>query len=93
MRGRKSKLIIQIEPQTRLKMEALLRTQKTKAGLARRVRGMLLLEQGQSFIATAQQIGMSQQHLRKWAKPFVADGLEGLKDKAKPGRPPFFPLK
>jgi transposase len=91
MRGRKSKLTIEIEPATREKMEALLRAQKTEAGLARRVRGILLLERDQSFIATAQQIGMSQQHLRKWAKRFVAQGLEGLEDKARSGRRPFFP--
>lgn len=93
MRGRKSKLIIQIEPELRTKMEALLRAQNTKAGLARRVRGMLLLSQGQGFVETAHQIGLSHQHLHKWAKRFVNEGLVGLIDKARTGRPPFVPLK
>jgi transposase len=71
-------------------MERLCRAQKTPVGLARRVQGMLLLHQGLTFVAAAKEAGLAERHLRKWAKRFKLDGLAGLYDKARPGRPPTF---
>jgi hypothetical protein len=91
VRGRKTKLVIEITQSDREKMEALLRAQKTPVGIARRVKGIMLLEQSLTFVEAAFQAGLAERHLRKWANRFIAKGLEGLYDKARPGRPPLFP--
>src|SRR6266516_3118461 len=52
---------------------------------------MLLLEQGQTFVQTAQWVGFTERNLRKWAKRFLAHGIAGLSEKPRPGRTPFFP--
>jgi hypothetical protein len=90
VRGRKSQLLIEIEPATKQIMEGLCRAQKTPLGLARRVQGMLLLQQGNTFVDAAKGAGLAERHLRKWAKRFKQDGLAGLNDKGRPGRPPRF---
>ena len=90
MRGRKSKLLIEIPPATKDTMESLWRAQNTPVGLARRVRGMLLLHQQTTFVEAAKQAGLAERHLRKWAKRFQQDGLAGLYDRPRPGRPPRF---
>ena len=59
-------------------------------GFAKRARAMLLLTDGQTFAATARQVGLRERHVRKWALRFVAQGLEGLSDKKRPGRKPVF---
>lgn len=91
VRGRISKLLIEIEPATKEIMESLWRAQNTPAGLARRVRGILLLDQQpMTFVEAAKLCGLAERHLRKWANRFQQDGLSGLYDKARPGRPPKF---
>ncbi len=90
MRGRKSKLLIEIPAATQQVMEGLCRAQKTPVGLVRRVEGILLLHQGRTFVDAAKGAGLAERHLRKWAKRFKQDGLDGLYDKGRPGRPPKF---
>jgi transposase len=90
MRGRKPKLIIELNEPTKTELQSLVRSQKTPAGLARRARAMLLLADGVAFLHTAQQVGLAERHVRKWAKRFQAQGLRGLYDLPRPGRPPVF---
>ena len=90
MRGRKSKLLIEIPAATQQIMEGLCRAQKTPVGLVRRVEGILLLHQGNTFVAAAKEAGLAERHLRKWAKRYQKDGLVGLYDQGRPGRPPKF---
>lgn len=91
MRGRKPKLIIELDEPTKANLQALVRSQKTPVGLARRARAMLLLTEGQPFLHTANQVGLAERHVRKWAKRFVAQGITGLQDLPRPGRKPAFP--
>lgn len=67
-----------------------LRRPTIQAGLAKRARAILLLGQGQTFTQTSQQVGMGERHLRKWARRFLKQGVEGLYDQQRPGRPPVF---
>ena len=91
MRGRKPKLIIELDEATKAELHSLVRSQKTPVGLARRARAMLLLAEGQPFLHTAQKVGLAERHVRKWAKRFVAQGIAGLQDLPRPGRKPAFP--
>jgi hypothetical protein len=90
MQGRHSAISIAIDDHTRATLTGWLRKQKTPVGLAKRARAMLLLADGQTFAATAHQVGLRERHGRKWALRFVAQGLEGLSDKKRPGRQPVF---
>lgn len=91
MRGRTSNIKISLTQQQRETLEGLLRRQKTSVGLAKRARAMLLLAEGERFNQTADRVGLGERHLRKWAKRFVEQGVEGLQDKPRPGRVPVFP--
>ena len=91
MRGRRSSLRIQMDAPTRATLSSWLRQQNAPNGLVRRARAMLLLEQGQTYLQTAEQIGLAECHVRKWARRFLQQGIAGLSEKRRPGRLPCFP--
>lgn len=90
MRGRKSSLTIALTPEDRTEIERWQRATTCHAGLARRGRVLLLLEQGETLKEAGRTCGMSPRHVRKWAERFRAHGLAGLRDKLRPGRKPVF---
>jgi hypothetical protein len=49
------------------------------------------LEQGQTFVQTAQWVGLTENNVRKWARRFLEQGIVGLYEKPRPGRTPLFP--
>ncbi|WP_442949287.1 helix-turn-helix domain-containing protein [Nostoc sp.] len=59
-------------------------------GLAKRARAILMLASGERFSKTSLYVGMEERHLRKWARRFIEQGIEGLYDGKRPGRPPVF---
>jgi hypothetical protein len=90
MQGRKTALIVRMSDAQRNELLSYLRAQKTPVGLAKRAWAILLLADGQSYAATARQVGLAERHVRKWAKRFLRDGPTGLADKKRPGRQPVF---
>ena len=90
MRGRKSSLTVALTPEDRAEIEHWQRATTGPAGLARRGRILLLLQEGQTLKEAARLCGMSVRHVRKWAERFRACGLAGLRDKPRPGRKPVF---
>ncbi len=90
MQGRHSAIHIEIDDHSRATLCGWLRRHKTPVSLAKRARAVLLLADGQTFAATARQVGLRERHVHKWALRFVAHGLEGLSDKKRPGRRPVF---
>ena len=91
MRGRRSRFRIQMTDQTRTTLQRWLHRQNIPYGQAKRTRALLLLEQGQSFVQTAQWVGLTESNVRKWAKRFLEQGVVGLAGKPRPGRTPLFP--
>src|SRR6266851_2993672 len=90
MSGRRSTTVIQMDDPTRVALQRWSHRRKTPVGIARRARAMLLLEQGHTYVHTAQYVGLAEYHIRKWAKRFCEDGVRGLREKPRPGRPPVF---
>jgi transposase-like protein len=90
MRGRTSNIKISVSKEQREILESLLRRQKTPVGVAKRARAILLLAEGERFSQTAERVGLGERHLRKWARRFIEQGVEGLQDRARPGRAPVF---
>lgn len=64
------------------------RTITLPSGLARRGRILLLLTQGLTITEVAHRVGISRRFVYKWVARFEAQGLDGLRDKARPGRTP-----
>jgi Helix-turn-helix domain len=58
------------------------------AGLARRGRLLLLLDQGETLRDAARIAGMTVRNARKWVRRFLAKGVAGLRDQPRPGRRP-----
>src|SRR3954469_21928054 len=90
MRGRKSALTIVLTPSDRAEIQRWQRATTGPAGLARRGRVLLLLEQGQTLKDTATRCGLSVPHVRKWAQRYLRHGLGGLRENPRPGRKPVF---
>lgn len=91
MRGRKSAVTLELGEAVRQTLEGWLRATSTPLGKARRARGLLLIADGVSYVETATLVGMAERHVRKWVRRFVQDGLDGLEDLPRSGRPPAFP--
>lgn len=90
MRGRTSSIKISLTKQQLELLEGLLRRQKTPVGLAKRARAILLLAKGERFSQTSARVGLGERHLRQGARRFMAQGVEGLQDRPRPGRVPVF---
>jgi len=91
MRGRRPAVTVEVSEAVRQALEGWLRATSTPLGKARRARAILLLADGVSYVETARLVGLADRHVRKWVRRFVRDGLDGLEDLPRSGRPPAFP--
>ena len=78
---------VAITSKQRKQMEELLRARLLPQGIARRLRAVLLLAQGSSLRKTRQDTGLNLRHIVKWRERFQSQGLEGLVDQPRSGRP------
>ena len=83
-RGRKSSLRIELSPEEHATLERWQRSTTVAAGLVRRGKIILLLAAGSSQSDVAQVVDVQRPVVRKWAKRFLAQRLDGLADA--PGR-------
>lgn len=60
------------------------------ARVARRINGLILLNQGFGLKAIGEQLGVVYQTVGEWRNKYQEKGLEFLEDKQRPGRPDFF---
>lgn len=74
----------------RQELESMLRRTTLAAGLARRARAILLLAQGHSISEVGRLVAMQRRHLHKWIDRFHEQGIAGLADEKRTGRPPVF---
>ena len=88
--ARKSSLRVVLTEECRCELSRWLRASKTPAGLSRRAWAILLVADGKSLAAAGRQVGLSTLRIRKWVKRFLKDGLSGLLDAKRSGRPPTF---
>jgi transposase len=69
------------------KIERLVRAQSAPMRLVRRARIIQLAADGLTVPAIAQQLGVSEKAVRQRLKRFAAEGLDGLEDAPRSGRP------
>ena len=63
------------------------RSRTLPASLARRARIVLLAAEGLQNLEISQKVGLNRLDVGKWRRRFAANGLAGLYDQLKPGRP------
>lgn len=90
MSNRKGRRTVSVTAKQREELEAVLRRPSVAAGLAKRARAILLLAQGASVSATGRWVPMQRRHLYKWIDRFRRQGMAGLHDAERTGRPPVF---
>jgi len=90
MSGPRSLRLIALNAADRAALEALTRRTTPAAGLVRRARIVLLVADGLPLDRIARDLGVQRNVVRTWADRYRAGGLDGLKDRPRPGRPRTF---
>ena len=78
---------IELEPQEREFLEGWARRRKTAQALALRARIVLLAAEGRSNSEVAEYLHTTRVTVGKWRSRFARDGIQGLFDSKRPGRP------
>jgi len=76
-----------LSDEDRLTLERLATRPKSAQALALRARIVLLCATGLSNLEVADKLSVNQATVGKWRRRFVADGLDGLFDEPRPGKP------
>ena len=91
MSGPRSLRVVDLSDQERASLGALTRRTTVGVGLARRARIILLASEGVPLDRIAQQLDVDRNVVRMWVDRYRVDGLAGLQDRPRPGRPRTFP--
>src|SRR5882672_2081700 len=84
---------VRLKPKERMALEILRRTPTTPQRDARRARIVLLAAAGHSSRSIAAAVGVRPNVASLWRNRFADQGLEGLKDKPRPGKKPIYGAK
>jgi transposase len=90
MSGPCSARVIVLNEAERTALQALTRQTTVAAGLVRRARSILLAAAGRPLDQIARVVGADRPRVRAWGDRYRADGLAGLHDRPRPGRPRSF---
>jgi leucine-zipper of insertion element IS481 len=92
MQGRQTSLVVHLTAEQQAALEHWQRSPTVQAGLARRGRLLLRMDQGSSLSNAARVAGPTVRNARQGVRRFLEQGLAGLTDRSRPGRQPvFFP--
>lgn len=78
---------ITLDEQTRAELERRVRAGTCPQREARRARIVLLAAEGVSSRRISVEVGMHESHVAMWRQRFLAEGIDGLSDAERPGRP------
>jgi len=84
--GRPRKPIV-LSGEEREQLNAIANSRSLPHGLVRRARIVLLSADGNIYHAIAERVGISRQMVCKWHNRYLQQGLPGLHDELRPGRP------
>jgi predicted ArsR family transcriptional regulator len=91
MPGPKTLRAVHLAPETRATLAHWVRSPTRAAGQVRRAQIVLLAAEGQPVRRIAAALGVDRNVVRTWLDRFRAQGLAGLADRPRPGRPRTFP--
>jgi transposase len=78
---------VEVPPRDRKVLASWTRSPSVRAGLAQRARIVLLAAEGMGTGEIVRRVGVSKPTVIAWKRRYAAEGLGGLDDRAKPGRP------
>jgi transposase len=78
---------VEVAPRDRAELEGWLRSPSLRAGLAQRARIVLLAADGVGTNEIVRRVGVSKPAVIRWKRRYAAEGVAGLDDRAKSGRP------
>lgn len=90
MPGRRSPRVVEVSGEVRATLVRWTRSPSQPAGLVRRARMVLLAADGMPVRHIGPAVGVSRTVVRDWLDRFRAQGLAGLQDLPRPGRPRRF---
>jgi transposase len=76
---------IRLDPEARITLQGWVRASTTEQRYARRARIVLMAADGMASRAIAREVGVMTGIVSIWRKRFAAAGIDGLKDKPRPG--------
>jgi putative transposase len=85
-RGRSAPAIT-LTSEERDQLQSYVRSRSMPSGLSRRFRIVVLAADGLSNMEISEKIGLSRASVGKWRKRYIQNGLQGLHDELRPGRP------
>lgn len=83
----KKKEHVKLSESDQLYLEELLSKGNSSAKTYRRAQALMFLNQGETYTAVGQRLGVTKQSVSIWAKQYRDKGLAFLTDKPRPGRP------
>ena len=86
MAGRQADLVV-LNGEDRTFLESQVRRHKAPRSLSDRCRMVLLCAEGLQSKEVAERLGVHEHTVGKWRRRFVQDGIEGLTDEYRAGRP------
>ena len=90
MRGRKTSIVVLLNEQEEAQLQRIARSTALPAGLVTRSRAVLGVARGKPILHVAREVGMTERHVRQWARRFLQQRLQGLRDLPGRGRKPSF---
>jgi len=80
-------MAVHVSSDARRELERVVREQRGAARLYRRARRVLSAVSGESIASVARQMGTNRSRVGEWLRRFEVEGVEGLKDEPRSGRP------
>ena len=80
-------LTVELSSRDREQLTSWVRSSSVRAGLAQRARIVLLAADGVSVKEIVERVGVTKPTVIAWKKRYAAEGIGGLADRPKPGRP------
>lgn len=88
--SRRSPLVIELSGEDRSRLESLARKQTAERRMVVRARIVLLAADGMENVGIADRLGVAPNTVLKWRKRFWEEGMDGLADRKRSGRPRSF---
>src|SRR5437667_12672912 len=82
------KPLLALSEEERLQLNAVAKSRSLPHGLVMRARLVLFAAEGAANTVIAKKLNLSQQSVSLWRQRFLKQGLSGLHDELRPGRPP-----
>jgi transposase-like protein len=89
--SRRSPFVIVLSDEDRRRLESLVRQRTAEQRMVMRARIVLAAAEGAQNASIAARLGVVVNTVIKWRKRFYEEGMEGLSDRQRAGRPRTFP--